>query len=70
MYKMHSVGVSIHAASFVSSGEFDGLDWLLACLPRAAPRLRLQVPQTTSMSLSLIGRPLSCRFQASGVWSA
>jgi hypothetical protein len=70
MYNMLCGGLDIHVAPFMSLGSFEGLDWLLACLPRAAPRLRLQVPHTTSMSVSLIGKPLSCRFQASGVWSA
>lgn len=70
MHKIQSDGVSIHAAPFVLSGEFEGLDWLLACSPRAAPRVRLHGPHTTSISLSLIGRPCSYRFHASGVWSA
>lgn len=39
-------------------------------LPRAAPRLRLQCPHTTSMSWSRIRWPRAFRFQASGLWSA
>lgn len=70
MHNMRCGGLNIHTAPFMPSGSFEGLDWLLACLPRAAPRLRLQVPHTTSTSLSLIGKPRSCRRHASGVWSA
>ncbi|WP_157680359.1 hypothetical protein [Mycobacterium dioxanotrophicus] len=43
---------------------------LVADGPRAAPRARLQGPQTTSTSRSLTGLPAALRAHASGLWSA
>lgn len=65
-----SGGVSSWVWVLGHPGTFDSLERLLVWCPRAAPRLRLQGPHTTSMSCRRIGRPFFRRSQASGLWSA
>ena len=47
-----------------------GASALVAVAPRAAPRARLQGPQTTSTSVRRSGLPAALRSQALGRWSA